>query len=783
MWLWHAGGLSKHDGWVQEVIFAKRFTLPSIAAFASSLAVAATTASAPPPGTTIEEVIVASTPLGDLELSADRVPGNVQQTTGKDIERVRSAGLAQFLNQKSGSIVINEAQANPLQPDVQFRGFVASPLLGQPQGIAVYQNGVRINDPFGDIVNWALVPEGAIASIDLIPGSNPVFGLNTLGGALSIRTKNGFTDTGTRGEVLGGSFGRVIARAESGANFNDRLSYYGSARYLTDAGWRQFSPSEAVHLFGDAGWRSDSSSLNMNVTWVETDLTGNGPAPVQLIDRQRDAVYTSPDRTQNSLAFVTLTGGHSFAQRTQLKGAIYFRRSDIDSLNGDESNFGECETAPGFVCEEDSDDSFALDPRGNPIAFNAAVDGATLNRSTTKQDTYGASAQLSITHSLAGRENRLIVGGSADRSTVQFRSSTELGSFNDQREAIRSGLLVDASFVSLNARTENAGLFFTDTFSLTPDLGLTLAGRYNDSRVVLRDRIGTALDGDHDFRRFNGATGITWRMTPGLRLYANYSESNRAPSPVELTCADADAPCALPNSFLSDPPLQQVIANTLEAGARGLIRNTRWHLGLFRTTNRNDILFISAGELTNRGFFDNIGDTRRQGIEMNLSGLLLRDRLDWFVNYTRLDAQFREDFTVSSPHNPAAIDGEIAVRRGARIPGIPEQLLKVGANMQLTSQLAVGVDVLYESDQFLRGDEANLTAPLNGYTVVNASAEWKLNTNLTLFAQADNLFNADYASFGLFGAASEVLGEKYDDPRFVSPGAPIGGWIGFKWTL
>lgn len=731
----------------------------------------------------LEEVIVSSTPLGERELPADQVPGNIQRSTSSEIESRHGAGLTQFLNSRSGSLFINEAQANPLQPDVQFRGFVASPLLGQPQGIAVYQNGVRINDPFGDIVNWALVPEGAIESIDLIPGSNPVFGLNTLGGALSIRTKNGFSDAGTQGEVLGGSFGRVIAQAESGGTFNDSLSYYGSARYLTQDGWRRYSPSEAVHLFGDMGWRSDTSSLNLNLTLVETDLIGNGPAPVQLLDIDRTAIYTHPDRTQNSLTFLTLSASHDLAAHLQLKGVAWFRRSDIETLNGDESNFEACEDAPQFVCDESLDDELALDPHGTPIPFSAAVDGATLNRSSTSQDTYGTSAQLSITQPLAGRENRLTVGGSIDRSTVRFHSGTELGSFDDERGAIPGGWLVDQAFVGLHARTQNAGAFFTDTFSVTPELGLTLSGRYNDSRVVLRDQIGTALDGNHDFSRFNGAAGITYRVSPALRFYASYSESNRAPSPVELTCADPDDPCALPNAFLSDPPLQQVIANTLEAGASGKIRETRWHAGLFRTTNRNDILFVSAGELTNRGFFDNVGDTRRQGIEVNLQGRLPGNRLEWFVDYTRLSAQFREDFSVSSPHNPAATDGEIDVRRGASIPGIPETLLKAGATLQLAAQLTVGIDALYQSSQYLRGDEANLTEPLGGYTVVNASAEWRLNQNLTLFAQIDNLFDADYASFGLFGAADEVLGDEFNDPRFISPGAPRGGWVGFKLML
>jgi len=728
----------------------------------------------------LEEITVASTPLGGLELPIDLIPGNIQRATSDDIERQHQASLAQFLGERLGSVFINEAQSNPLQPDVQFRGFVASPLLGQPQGIAVYQNGVRINDPFGDVVNWALLPEGAIASIDLIPGSNPVFGLNALGGALSVRTKNGFTDPGTQAEFTGGSFGRLIGAIESGGEFGNGMSYYGSARYLSEDGWRDHSPSDALHLFGDLGWRNDTSSLDLSVTRVTTDLIGNGAAPVQLLEEDREAIYTHPDRTENALTLVSLAGSHSFASGVQLEGVAYLRRSNIDTMNGDESDFEECEDAPGFVC--DGDEELALDINDEPIVFDDDVEGATLNRSSTRQETRGASLQLGITTPIAGRDNRFIVGGSLDHSTVRFGSNTELGRLDEERGAIPSGFFPVESLVDLDTRVENRGIFVTDTLSLTSKLAVTLSGRYNDTQVELRDQLGTALNGDHDFEHFNTAAGITYRIAPSLRLYANFSESNRAPSPVELTCADEDDPCALPNAFLADPPLEQVIARTVETGASGVWQDLRWHAGLFRTENENDILFVSAGALTNRGFFDNVGDTRRQGIELNLTGKLLGGRVSWFANYTQLEAEFRESFLVMSPHNPQAVDGETAVASGSRIPGVPERMLSAGANLSVTSAITVGLDMKYQSNQFLRGDEANVTAPLSGYTTFNANAEWEVNPKLRLFIQVENLFDKDYETFGLYGAADEVLGDDYDDPRFVSPAAPLSAWVGFRWT-
>ncbi|MFL6576962.1 MAG: TonB-dependent receptor, partial [Povalibacter sp.] len=647
-------------------------------------------------------------------------------------------------------------------------------------GIAVYQDGVRINDPFGDIVQWALVPEGAIASMDVIPGSNPMFGLNALGGALSLRTKTGITNPGTNVEATYGSFGRTIAKIESGGELANGLSYYGNARYLDEEGWRDYSPSQAVHLFGDVGWRDEDSSLNLNLTRVETDLIGNGPAPFALLEEDRDAVYTHPDITRNSLTFLTLAGNHRFSSQLELQSVAYARRSNIDSLNGDESPFAACESDPTWVCDEDGD--IAHDLQGNRIPFEEAVDGAALNRGRTEQDSYGLSAQLGIPTSLGNHENRLIVGASYDRSLVRFGSTTELASFDDTRGAIGSGTLVEDPRVDLQTHLENSSVFLTDTFGLTPQLDVTLSGRFNDTHIRLEDEIGTALNGDHQFSRFNAAAGMTYRPSPLFTLYASYSESNRAPSPVELTCADENDPCALPNAFLSDPPLEQVIARTTEAGARGSWRNLRWHAGLFRTENENDILFISAGALTNHGFFENVGDTRRQGMELNLSGKT--GRLDWFASYTELQAEFRESFPVFSPNNPESVDGEIQVFKGARIPGIPERMLKAGGSLLLTPTLSVDLDVAYQSNQFFRGDEANLTPPLPGYTVVNAALRWIATDNLTFFAQLDNLLDEKYETFGLYGAASDLLGPSAaDDPRFVSPASPRGVWIGLRLSL
>src|SRR5690606_7300652 len=294
-----------------------------------------------------------------------------------------------------------------------------------------------------------------------------------------------------------------------------------------------------------------------------------------------------------------------------------------------------------------------------------------------RQDGSGFGLQASWTTGIGGRDAVLVAGLSYDESEIGFRASTELGALDGTRLAVPGGVFVGDAFTRMNADTRNVGLYLSGTVSLSDRLSLTLAGRFNETEVELRDMLGTALDGRHEFDRFNPSVGLTYALSDSMTVYASYSESNRAPSPVELTCADEDDPCRLPNAFVADPPLEQAVAKTLEARARGRSDAFSWHAGVFSTTNHDDILFISAGALTNQGYFDNVGRTRRLGVELDASGTF-GERASWFASYTWLDATFRGSLRVPSHHHPLAVDGEIAVERGDALPLIPKRLFKAG---------------------------------------------------------------------------------------------------------
>ena len=739
--------------------------------------------------------VVAPLSLEDADSTA-----NVQAASAEAIAASGAADLADFLRRNMASVFVNEAQGNPLQGDVQYRGFVGSPLLGLPQGIAVHQDAVRVNEPFGDTVNWALIPDSAISSVFLVPGSSPLFGLNALGGALSVLTKDGFAHPGAKAELSAGSFGRWSLSAETGRARSERFGHFATASLLREEGWRDHSPTESAQAFGKLSWQRPQARVDLGLTLASTDLVGNGAAPEQLLAIDRTAIFTRPDRTRNRLALASLRGEWDFSN-VSLQGNVYLRNSDIETYNGDDSDYEACgedkedDTSEGNGEDEAGGESgatgplehlgalcvdgeLATDAQGMPIAADERLQGATINRTETAQAGRGFSVQAERLDTFGERGNRLALGIAVDRADIDFASSTELGRLDATRLAIPGGVFVGDAFTDVAAETRTAAFYVVNTLAATPSLTLTVSARYNRSRVILRDRLGTALDGDHVFRRLNPAASANYQATKNLAFYASYGESSRAPTPVELTCADEDAPCRLPNAFLADPPLEQVVASTMEAGARGDAALFRWQLAWFRSRNADDILFISAGAFTNEGYFDNIGTTMRRGIELELDGEV--GSVAWFLRFAHLRATFEDAFFVPSANHPQATTGEIAVQAGDRLPLLPSRLIKGGIEWQANERLTLRGEARHSAGFRLRGDETNAVAGINGHTVVNLRASYRFDARLSGFLAIENALNERYATFGVFGEADEVLGDAFDDSRFLTPAAPRAGWVGIE---
>ncbi|HSW06978.1 TonB-dependent receptor [Aquabacterium sp.] len=746
-------------------------------ALAGLMAVAATGAAAQSQGaptTSLPQVeVVGVTPVPGTGVAKDQIPSNVQTANDKRLRQLQSLNLPDFMSSQLPSVNVNEIQGNPFQMDVNFRGFSASPLLGTPQGLSVYQDGVRINEPFGDVVNWDLIPKAALAHITLLPGSNPLFGLNTLGGALSLQTKSGDTHPGTEVEVQAGSFKRVSTELSHGRRLGESGHLFLAASSFDEDGWRDHSPSQLRQFFAKAGQHTDSVSWELALTHGRNRMIGNGLLPESMLEHRREQVYTRPDQTENTMTLLSLNASVDLSPRHRVSATLYTRHARAATLNGDLN-----------------DDYDPPDDEASGVE----------NRTRTQQRGQGVTIQSNWT----GEQHRLTLGASHDRARSRFMQTEAEGLLDATRAVIpEDEPEVDAL---ISGRSRTTSVFVHDLIALQHNLQLTLSGRFNSTRVSTVDEgrltlgLPTTLDGEGRYRKFNPAAGLTWQLTPSLTAYASMSQGNRAPSPIELGCSDPDKACVLPNALQSDPPLKQVVSRTVEAGARGsLTPQLRWNASVFRTTNRDDLLFISNGRAA--GYFTNFGRTRRQGVELSL--VQQNGAFNWSASYSFLRASFESSACIVAEGNSSAEtsaactgDDEIEVRPGNRLPGLPEHSLKLGVDWKPAATWGVGAQLRAFSGQTLRGNENNAhqadgdeffgAGRIGGFAVLDLTGSWQLGSGVELFAKLSNAFNRRYASAGLLGENAFDAGGTLQAPddwrheRFLAPGAPRALWLGAR---
>ncbi|QFS41409.1 TonB-dependent receptor [Burkholderia cepacia] len=711
-------------------------------------------------------VVVGTTPLLGIGTPLQKVPANVQTVRAAELDAQHRATLADFFAANLQSVTISEAQGNPYQTDVNYRGFTASPLLGTPQGLSVFVDGVRVNEPFGDVVNWDILPTQAIDRMQLIPGSNPVYGRNTLGGALAITTKNGKSNPGGEAEVSGGSWGRKTAAIEQGGTIGSNLDYYATANVANDGGWADHNASRVRQAFGKLRYTDSDTTLSISAGGADNALYGTQTIPRSFLDNRKQA-YTYPDLNRNSAGYLTLSGDRFFGEHVELSGNAYYRHLRNTNISSNNN------TDYGSVGDDGTVD---------------AVQG-TNAQSTIVTDSYGGSLQLTLLGKLGGMANQLIAGVAADVANSSYVASSQDAYFTDTRAAIGVGDFEPQT--RAKTRNANLGVYLSDTLSLTPHWTLTVSGRYDWSKAQIGDESGVQplLDGNHVFSRFNPALGLNWNPVAGFTAYATYNEGMRSPTAIELACADPAAPCSLPNDFIADPALKPVISKTFEAGMRGRIgAATTWSAAAYRTTLTDDIQFISS-PASAQGYFRNVGDTRRQGIE--LAGRTRFGPLGVGLSYSYVDATYRSSWTEHSPANSAAdANGNVAVKQGDHIPGIPAHTVKLRLDYAATPRWDIGANVTWRSGVYARGDENNqdVNGRIAGYVLVDLDMRYRITKRFEVFASVTNLFDKRYASFGVLGQNffngpnHTFDGANPVNEQFVGPGAPRGAWVGVRYA-
>lgn len=807
------------------------------------------------------DVVIVASPLDATGVALSHVPANAQTLNAEDISRQDASNLADLLNGKLGSVSISGGTGNPYQNDVNYRGFQATSLLGAPVGLAVYVDGVRVNEPFGSIVNWDLIPMNAVAGVNVEPGSNPVFGLNALGGALVVKIKTGQDSPGASVSVLGGSFGRWAASVEvGGADAATQTDYFVAGNYDRQIGYRDYSASEVKQLFGTMRWHgpADQTLVELSGAFADTDLHGTQSLPLDMIATPK-AAYTWPDNISNEMRLVNLKASHWLNDTNQLSGEVYFRQSNTRNLNSNAQLDDGCFNADGFLatasgaykCANKAPGGTAVNSvtGANALALGFGRWGSSINTglvdSTIRQQTLGVSAQWADRDNLFGRKNTFILGGAFDQSNITYGQATYLARLVNYQTVVipngeygftANGLAPSASnlpaftggnvlaSVTLGSRVTELNVYATDTIDLTNKLSVTVLGGYEytsldqsgvnnqylngDGGYSWTDEVigvsyynpsyvsafkfsnsGTGavttangaptgslagpevhgLNGSHRYQRFNPGFGFNYNLVPAIGLFGNYSESMRAPTSIELSCADPKSPCALPTGFNGDPDLKAVTARTVEFGGRGKLGQLAWNAAVYDSRLQNDIQFIATS--ATYGYFFNVGATERRGVEIGAQAEL--SRLSLSANYGYVEATFQSPFTTAA--------GE-SVKSGNRIPGIPISTLKLRADYRPIDGLSLGGAVILVGEQYAHGNENNADpdGKLAGYAVVDLDAQYRIGKALTLSLNIDNVFDQVYSTYGQSGVTSIYsLGNE----PFRTPAPPRGVWLKVRYAF
>lgn len=739
--------------------------------------------------------IIGSSPLLGSGIERDSVPAETNVLSAKDLTRGGTTvpNALRALNEQVGGVNLDSASGNPYQPTLFYHGFAASALQGTPQGVAVYVNGVRFNQAFGDTVNFDLLPNIAIDQMNL-EGSNPVFGLNALGGALNIQLKNGFTYQGGEADVHGGSFGTYAGEFQYGKQSGNTAAYV-AASGLHQGGWRDGQSSELETFYGDVGWRGQAGEVHFNTLLAHSALNGPGTSPIELLGVAPAAQFTAPNFVGNKFAQLSLSGSVDLSDTVSVQAITYYNNFLQRVRNGNAPNDTPCTDGSGLICN-DSGPSTTLGGAAipaflgpNPLSYSE------LDSQTTNTNGYGASAQVTDTQTVFGLKNHFVAGLSFDGAQTEFTASGAIGGIDPvTRDFIGPGVIIDEPGVNAPVRVGVGdayyGIFLTDTLNLTNRLAVTASGRFNDAQINLNDQNGGDLSGNHSYTRFNPSIGATYKLTPWMTAYASYAEANRAPTPAELSCAGPTASCSLANFFVGDPNLKQVVAHAIEAGVRGTVRPSgddgklTYNVGLYRTNLDDDIIFVNSVTL-NRAFFTNIGQTRRQGVDVGLT--YTTKHWSAYAAYTYTDATFQTGYVEPAGNNPAgAATGLLTVSPGNQLPGIPPHQGKIGGTYQVTDKWTVGAAVIVQSGQYLIGDQANATPKLPPFFTLTMSTSYQLTPHVQLFGSVENVTNERYYTYGTFSPTTAVYlapAPNAANPRAYSPAAPVGGFAGVRVTF
>ncbi len=715
-------------------------------------------------GSLSEVKVINTSPLPGIGIEKYKLPYEVQSVDSQTIQKSGSRTLSEYMNENLTGVNVNDIQGSPYQSDVTYRGMRASSTLGASQGLSVYMDGVRINQPFGDVVNWDMFPEAAIDTVTLVPGSNPMYGLNTLGGALAFTTKSGLTTQGNELTTSYGSHRRLKLDITHGGKSSDGWHRFLAISAFDEDGWRDHSSGSLQNLFVKIGRTKEDTNWDVTYMFGNSKLRGNGLTPstnygelddpsftstsTGLYEADRASVYSWPDQTINKAHVLSFNLQHVLDANTELASTAYVKYGTQNRLGGDVEWGATSNEAEGVI-----------------------------NRNSSKQTTVGVATNLTkILDS-----HQITTGASLERSKIRYHASqtdfeTAGCDVSSDREVSITGCGSEQFTAGVKGTTTAFGTYLADTYQLTEKTYVTVAGRFNQTTVAntLTSYTSGVDDGSESesftYRKFNPSLGMTHQFGQ-LTLFGNWAQSNRAPTVMELGCADKEDGCILPTGLQADPYLKQVVSQTIEAGMRWK-NDLGYNLSFsaYRTINKDDIIFVLSST-SGEGYFDNFGETQYLGVDINAN----KSWGAWQLNttYSYIQATYESSGELLGVDNR-----EMDITPGTRMAGIPLHKLKMHLDWSATEKWKLGTSMIASSSIVTQGNEdGNITegvsgnAKVKGYALFNLKTSYAVQKGFEVFGKIDNVFNRRYETYAMMGENNLYSSTEQTLSKFVAPGA------------
>jgi iron complex outermembrane recepter protein len=662
------------------------------------------------------------------------IPVRVTTLGAEDVDAYEPRVLSDAVRQVAGFSTYDDL-GSPYKLNISSRGFYSSPVVGLPQGVAVFLDGVRMNEPEASQINFDLLPMDHIQRIEVLSGNGSLLGRNALGGAINLVTARGNGPTRANLELSGGSFGAFRGEANVSGLTPGGFDWYAGGNYNREDGWRQVTGAEEYSGFVNGGKLGQTSGIRFQGLYANSNVQPAGSLPETIFSTSPDSNLSANDY-EDLWAFQGAVQAYQQVGSGRASATVYARRHRAERFN---------------VNQPEDPDVFGIS-YNTTFGYTADYRWATL---------LNDKLALSVRGGVDGSITRVLIDIYAD--------SVKFGGTRTLTTQVRSPLWDVAPFLMGDLTTGPV------TFSA--------GARYDYVRIPFENMLDPTKDTVGEYNRFNPRLGATVQVAPGASVFASWGRSFRAPAVIENACADPESPCPLPFALGDDPPLEAVKASTIEAGFHHAGESFVFDGSVYRTSVRDDIILTPFGEeaptgSTIDGFFINLDRTRRVGVELGAAYRFPAGH-SAYLNYAFTRATFQspaEIFSIRSIEsepgeeeviNPFPVDNQVTP--GDRIPLVPDHVIKGGATVRLGRHVYAGADARYIGRQYLRGDESNVTSQLDDYLVTDARVgvefdRWEVSGVVT------NLFQNRYAVFGTFNVnQGNPAGPTVE--RFLSPGS------------